>query len=1050
MFKLLNRFAWVISLIAAFSFSLFVDRDGPFDDEGFISFIIVLLIFKFIILRKAYIEERVTFFVNAISNNKTIKSSLGTTRESLNILQKNEVDSLEKTNSYLSLQDDVNSLETSKKPLAQDNTSKENIYNTKKVESKASSIEIEEREFLQTDISEPSLSKPSLVEVFFEKTGELIKNFFSENILAKIGGILIFLCALFFLRLGFELVGNFGKIIIGMLVGFTVYGAGIFLDKKGLNDQAIVLLGIAILINFLVILSGRYLLGDVNSPYMSSGITFFFLILNTIFAVVTSFIYSSRTLLLFGFLCSFINPLFFIEDLQTYIIVGYSLIVSLGGLFLGFKKSDDILSIGIFVLANIIFLLVPFSGDIGWIVKLISSALVGVVTLFVIYKNNPKLLKFVFPINYIVIIFMLFGGGGDVVSMLSASISYMAVIILFFMIGIFYLLSFGTTLLYQIFIFPVLIVFGLIFIWGSNLISFIPFLLLSIVLAYIGAFLFIKNEISVFFKYFFFVVLGIFIVLTNGYLGISTAQIELSNIKFITVLIASFIFLLSSYSLSRKKDLEFLYAIGTLFSVFILFPILETGYSRLACVNGDISCVDSKIQIYLSVIAIIIFALSNWILPFINKNIISEKSTFKNLLFGSVAGIVFIGIELFRYGVEYFPGVETGLAFMFLAIIYFILSFLMIKKIGIDVIKSEKSIDGANKNTVLLYLGISISLFSFAIALVFSNVKEVVSMVWLFEATILFYFFSKIKEKKIYVAGLVLFAIGVLNLFTLLDVVKAKDFWFLVPFTIIFVFFVFNLKFLDKFYSKKYYKIISHDIFHIIGISVLGLLLKTIIPNTHHGWSILGISIFLTVLSWTYSFFNSGLLRRFFEFSLIAFFLIHIFNSEHIISLIDSSEKGYLRILQYISTVILGFSVYIWNYFNKEKVLNITINISYSIYLLIITSIYVFDIFSSTFFVTIYWGLLSAIFIFYGLQKNILKYRTLGLYLLSLTAGKIFLLDIWSGFDNAIARVAALLIIGILFIIISIAYSRKLGNNLKGEFSFSNFYGESYNKVKKR
>ena len=60
--------------------------------------------------------------------------------------------------------------------------------------------------------------------------------------------------------------------------------------------------------------------------------------------------------------------------------------------------------------------------------------------------------------------------------------------------------------------------------------------------------------------------------------------------------------------------------------------------------------------------------------------------------------------------------------------------------------KSEVS----SRNTVLSYLFISISLFSLAIALVFANNPEIISTVWLFEATILFYFYSKTKENKVF------------------------------------------------------------------------------------------------------------------------------------------------------------------------------------------------------------------------------------------------------------------------------------------------------------
>jgi hypothetical protein len=66
-------------------------------------------------------------------------------------------------------------------------------------------------------------------------------------------------------------------------------------------------------------------------------------------------------------------------------------------------------------------------------------------------------------------------------------------------------------------------------------------------------------------------------------------------------------------------------------------------------------------------------------------------------------------------------------------------------KLGIENVKKEVS----EKNIVLSYLFISISLFSLAIALVFANNPEIISTVWLFEATILFYFFNQTKEDKI-------------------------------------------------------------------------------------------------------------------------------------------------------------------------------------------------------------------------------------------------------------------------------------------------------------
>jgi len=58
--------------------------------------------------------------------------------------------------------------------------------------------------------------------------------------------------------------------------------------------------------------------------------------------------------------------------------------------------------------------------------------------------------------------------------------------------------------------------------------------------------------------------------------------------------------------------------------------------------------------------------------------------------------------------------------------------------------------DTSLQNTFYTFIGISISLFSIAIAFVFSDYPEIISTTWLFEATILFFFYSKNSNKKIF------------------------------------------------------------------------------------------------------------------------------------------------------------------------------------------------------------------------------------------------------------------------------------------------------------
>ena len=68
--------------------------------------------------------------------------------------------------------------------------------------------------------------------------------------------------------------------------------------------------------------------------------------------------------------------------------------------------------------------------------------------------------------------------------------------------------------------------------------------------------------------------------------------------------------------------------------------------------------------------------------------------------------------------------------------------------------------------------------------------------------------------------------------------------------------------------------------------------------------------------------------------------------------------------------------------------------------------------------------------------------RTIGLYLVSLTAGKVFLYDIWMSVDDTVSRVVALIIVGILMIVLSTMYTRKYGNNLNSEFNISNIFSK--------
>ena len=989
MFKLLNRFAWLIAIAIWFQFSLLVDRDGPFDDEGFWMFLIVTLLVKFVILSNKYITSRLDFFAQSLSKN------------------------------YL---------------WTQSSTSKELKVSKNISETQATSVG--EKKSVSSPIQPiqktQKVKRPSRLMTW-------VKKFFSENLLAKLWSIFVFLGVLFLLWLVYSYIGPVGKLMIGFAIWVLIYFSWVWLDSKKYYNEWRILLWAWILINYLVILSGRFLIWDGAVNFLSEGTTFLFLILNTLFAVLTSLVYKSRTLLLFSFIFAFLNPfLIWGSSDNPYTLSGYALIVSLGGLFLARKQKDVTLWLWVFFLANIVFLAAPFSTDIHWITKLIFSAFISLLSIATLYKIDTSKLSSVFVWSYIFLMLLLWTWE-SYIQETTSFISYMITIAVYFWVWIYYFLKTSFSSLVYILAAPIFILLWLGF---TGWLSSIIFALAIIVGLYLIGFTFIQEKLPNFLKYFFFIILWIYIFCSNALLTLDSYVLEISS--FITVLIISFLFIFSSYYLSTKKNLEFLYGVWTIWWALILAPILvvHTFAIDASFIEWSNIASPSWLHVMLSIISVIIFALSHWLLPFVNNSILSQT---KNLVISMILWILFIWFQLFSFWEQYFPWVMLWIAFALLAIIYFIMAYIMMEKIWMKTIRQNAS----SKNTLYSYLWISISVFSLAIALIFSNYEAIISSIWLFEATILFYFFAKTKETKIYSAWIILLLIWVIQLFDLVDIVQRKDFLFLIPFSLIAISFILNIKYLD--FVESISKRIFHDILHLLWIAALWIMLLEIIPSTGHGWSILGISIFISCIAYIYSIFQSPILKWAFVVMLTLFWLIHFWESDSIMRRIDRANLEHLRVLQYISTALLWWAVIVWNKYNTKKLLNGVVNIIFGIYFLAITSWYVYDIFDTTFAITIYWWVFASILLFHWLSKDIIKLRTLWLYLIMLTTLKIWWIDIWIGMDDTISRVVALIVIWILLIIISTKYSKKIWNNISKEFSLSNLTNtKTENKVQRK
>ena len=1004
MFKLLNRFAWLLAIFWWLSSSFIFDRNWPFDEEWFWTFIIITIIIKFFLLSKSFIEDRVTFFANAIKKELP-KTNIETwTKKEINI------ENLPQTNTNEQIKNNTNkewkySFPTDKEFEIEEETTKE-IPLTSKI--------IEKKEI----ISEPS--KFAL--------------FFSENVIAKIWWILIFLATLYILKDQFDNLWAIWKLIIWFSIWFIIYFVWVWLDKKNFKTESRVLLGIWILINFLVILSGRYLLWD--EEFLSSWITFFFLILNTIFAIVTSFVYKSNTLLLFSFIFAYINPfLIGSNDNTPYILLGYSLIVSIWALILANSKTmwsfNNILLYTAIIWWSILTISWPVNIEAHFIFKIICFAVLFLPSIFTAYRINKDsdsshLIK-IFLIWYWVFSLLLtsnnFWG-------LLPYISYMTMI--FIMIGINITLFIKTSVnsIISIIFTPLLIITWLLFTWT---LYFAIQTISIIVLLYLFIFIYLSWTLINNFKYVFFIILWIFVFLSNSFLGFSNFElwnIAVTNLEFLTIMISSMLFLWTSYYFSSKNWNEYLYTIWTIWTILSISPILVFNNNNWYLLEY-------------SVIWVSIFAILNSILPFINKILISSWKSLNNIIVSIVSWLLFIVYVIYRYSELYFPWIAFWFTLILLAIVYFILAYLMFNKLSVTLNNTDEN-KASSKNLLLTYLWVSISIFSLAMVYIFAWKNEAVSTIWLFEASILFYFFSKSKEFKIYIGWIILFFIWIINLFYLTDNTHTKDYFLLFPISIIITSFVLNIKFLINDIKKNY--IVIHDILHILWIIILWTLLYKIIPSTWHWWSLLWISSATLLITLIYSKIWSKTLKWFWIISVIWAWISQIWDTNYLFYKLEKDWLEQLKILWYITSTIIIYSSRIW-YKSKENLLITRLSQTlWSLFFFIITTIFVYDLINSIYIISLYWWLLSFTILNKWISWNIIKFRTIWLYILSLTIAKIALYDIWQWFSDNTMRAWALMAIWILMLLISWMYSKKYGWNFKWEMSFNNLFEKNSEK----
>lgn len=1011
MISLINRIAWIVSLLVGIFFliviTLFLDWRLYEWDAMFLLFLwtIIGFIFKRIFLWRNFIQERVVEYSGKlvaqawwkwIVSEQKLSTYNPEPEQSFNLAEEEEDEPVE-----------------------------ENVIADNKTYSYAQErVQEEKTEYIQkqTEPAEPN---------FLEK-------FFAENALAKIGGILLFLGVLFFLSLIYTAAGPVSKVIIWFATGFIFFWTGVVLDRKWYTNESRTMLWVGILVNYLVILSGRYLVWVQmweGNWVLTEGTTFLFLILNTVFAIVTSLVYKSKTLLLFSFIFAYLNPFLIGSkwDGTPYTLVGYSAIVSFGALILSqlyYNGRDEdfgkYLSMVGFIWWNVLFLLAPFTTASQWLVKLMFIWIVSLSTIILAYKNDDRENIWWFFIGVYIAFWILLitGWTANVLHTGLAFLGYIAFIGMALAMSVFMMVAGSIVSLGYLLFAPLILIFWLL-VTGS-LFMVVPVILGSL-LVYLVIFSFLYEVVSTWFKYLFFVGLCIFLVLSNVTLQFIIPE-SMDNITHLSVVISSLIFLFAAYYFSGKEKLEYLYTIGTIGTIFLLLPIIATGWEFMKT----------------SIIAIGVFALANILTPFINRNLCQKD--LKNLALSLVAGIVFIGWELYNFWemAKLFPWVSLGYAFMWLAALYFVLGYVMTNILDIEL--SPTSLTSSNnedkKNTIFGYLGVSISLFSIAILIMFSDRPAIVASIWFFEATILFFFFSRIKDMKIFLGALVLFVVWLFRYGTFIWSLQTWVYEQLLPLAAIFTSFILNLKFLEK--TEDETKLV-HDILHFIAMIMVGIWVLKIVPHTWQGFSILALSVVFVIVGFCYNIFASKTLQYAFATVICIFYLHHISALGGIYDVLESENKTQLKYLQYLAVAIPGTWLYFRSLFGSRfDPIKKIINIPYIVYVFIITTQFVYDLSdNNTFSITIYWSLWAFAYISNGINNEKQVRRTIGLYILTWVILKILCYDVWFGIDDAILRVVALMFVGGLMVYISTLYSRKYSGSLLGEFNLGNLTDNS-------
>ncbi len=1000
MYSLLNRLAWVVSLVLIISTMSFFDFTRElfyyFEVWALLIFVIPTMIIKKIFFSSARINEAVSQLERQINT--------------IAIVSPDRTDiSHTKTKSY------TNATIPTSTVVMDIDWSEVNRTGTgldALVEELWEDLNDDRDKFKQI---EEMASQTAYIPEEPSKIGLYLHSFFSDRPLAKVGGILLFLGALFFLWLIFAAVGPVGKTLIGLAFGWVLIGIWVWMNHRDITTESRVLFGVGIAVNYLTILSGRYLLGSDagDGVLFSESLTTIALLLNTGLAIAISLVFCSRVLLGFAFIFAYLTP-FLVGSTSSsiYLLVIYTTILTvaiavINSLYTRLAQSESVEYLQwIGIMGMMILLSLATLDANGWSVMVICASLfVSVVALSIAsYRAKISLVPILIA-GYVVLFASTFVSSSYFIVPLS--------IVVLFGIGAW------LTLQSLISVASIVVFGGIAF--AMSLIGFIVDGWQSI------GMLFITGSMV-------FALLWVLMFRTASLLLGSVALIGFAALTLVGITVADPIAIDLSTILSTRA-MAILLLIGA--SIFTI-RLRDAIYLLMAIILSGILMIYPnmfEMSITITTLALSIYLLISLIVPYIlmrDDQMIAHRPA---LLIALPVSALVITTAIYQVGHIEFPGIAMGVAYIVQAIVYLIYGmivsswFLSDRWVDIATLPTDSKID------LLVLFALPLSLFTLALAFVFWDLPGMMSLAWILESTILYLVYTRLGDLRIYIAACLVFLIGIVRQVVLIDSIFQRDYLTLAILAIAMVSVFASLYFIR---SEKKPSRMFHDILHIFAILGIGYGVSRIIPSTSTGWSLLGISIFVLVLTNLYRSFGQLIHRQFSSVLFVLFCFVFLYRFDWL------NRLEILPLLIQFTALGVMLGIGYVGYKARDTMGYIDLAIAL-IATLIISSLYI-DHFFGVFAVSIYLTAIAAITIIRGISIDRPLLRTFGLYIGTFALIKILGYDLWQDALDAITRVIALMIAGGVMMYLSQLYGKYVSRSWQEEFSLENIVGSDSDK----